>query len=158
MGIIDGATLHHTCFVVHDVEKAARSLAGSLGIGPWGIWTIEPSECTVRGRPVPYAFRVAIAEVGASRYELIEPAGGDSVYVEHLRARGEGFHHTCIAYETQEAMRQARAELARQGRRMIQSGTVGAAGEFCYFEIEETGEVLELLFLRELPPPETTIG
>ena len=42
MKITESGTLHHTCFVVHDVEKTAAALAES-GIGPWGIWTIEPA-------------------------------------------------------------------------------------------------------------------
>jgi hypothetical protein len=29
------AALHHTCFVVRDVEGTARRLAAALGIGPW---------------------------------------------------------------------------------------------------------------------------
>lgn len=41
---------------------------------------------------------------------------------------------------------------------MVQSGDLGEGGEFCYFEIAETGAILELLYLKEMPPPETTIG
>jgi len=158
MGITDAGTFHHTCFVVSDLEGVAKKLADSLSIGPWGVWTIEPDVCNVRGRDVPFSFRVALAQVGSASYELIEPVSGESVYAEHLRSRGEGFHHTCIAYETLEAMRSARAELTRQGREMIQSGRIGELVEFCYFEIQETGTVLELLYLSELPPPDKTIG
>ena len=56
-----------------------------------------------------------------------------------------------------EAMQSAKAELSRQGRAMVQSGGLGEMGEFCYFEIAETGTILELLYLTELPPPEKTI-
>jgi hypothetical protein len=62
--ITESGTLHHTCFVVHDVEKTAAALAES-GIGPWGIWTIEPVATTVRGREVPFSFRIGFASVGA---------------------------------------------------------------------------------------------
>ena len=157
MGVADGGTLHHTCFVVHDVEKAAKALAISLSIKPWKVWTIEPVETTVRGKAVPFSFRVALAQVGGSNYELISPHSGKSVYVEHLKSHGEGFHHTCIAYGTLEAMQAARDELSTQGRELIQSGSLGELGEFCYFDIPETGAVLELLYLKELPPPEKTI-
>jgi catechol 2,3-dioxygenase-like lactoylglutathione lyase family enzyme len=156
--VAEAGTLHHTCFVVHDVEQTAAALAESLGIGPWDIWTIEPPVTTVRGRETPFSFRVALAAVGASSYELLAPLAGESIYVEHLAEKGEGFHHTCIAYESREAMQAAKAELARQGRSMVQSGDLGDAGEFCYFEIAETGAILELLYLKEMPPPEKSIG
>jgi len=158
VGVAASGTLHHTCFVVNDVEKTAAALAESLGIGPWSVWTIEPAASTVRGRDVPFTFRVAIAPVGDSNYELLAPHTGESIYVEHLKAHGEGFHHTCIAYPSLEALREAKAELTRQGRELVQSGDLGEQGEFCYFDIAETGALLELLYLKELPPPEKTIG
>jgi len=158
MSIADSATLHHTCFVVRDVEKAAQALADSLGIRPWNVWTIAPNDCTVRGKDSPFSFKAAIAQVGGSAYELIEPASGDSVYVEHLATKGEGFHHTCLMYSNHQAMLSAMAAMISQGRTMIQSGRVGELGEFCYFEVPETGAILELAYLRELPPPEATIG
>jgi len=55
-------------------------------------------------------------------------------------------------------MHAAQDELLKQGRDMIQSGSLGELGEFCYFDIAETGAALELLYLKELPPPEMTIG
>ena len=67
-------------------------------------------------------------------------------------------HHTCIAYPNHEALRDAKAELTRQGREMVQSGNFGELGEFCYFDIPEMGALLELLYVTELPPPEKTIS
>ena len=66
MGVTAAGTLHHTCFVVHDVEKTATALSESLGIGPWGVSTIEPLTSTVRGREVPFSFRIAIGQIGNS--------------------------------------------------------------------------------------------
>ena len=152
-----GATLHHTSFVVRDVEKTAAALAESE-IGPWGVWTIEPVATTVRGREVPFSFRMAFASVGGSNLELVAPREGESIYVGHLETNGEGFHHACVAYPTRHAMREAKAELARQGREMVQSAEMGELGEFCYFDIPEMGSLLELLYVTELPPPEKTIG
>ena len=157
MGVGDSGSLHHTCWVVNDLEAVARSLADSLSI-QWGVWTISPDDCTVNGEEVPYSFRLAVAQVGDSNFELIEPLEGHSVYVEHLATKGEGFHPTCLMYQTHEAMRAARDELADQGRVMIQSGALGDAGEFYYFHMPENDSALELLYLTELPPPEMTIG
>ena len=157
MGITESGSLHHTCFVVHDVEKSAAALAAS-GIGPWGVWTIAPEVTTVRGQDVPFSFRIAFATVGDSSLELLAPHTGESVYVEHLQEHGEGFHHTCLAYASREALRDAKAELLRQGRELVQGGDMGEGGEFCYFAIPELGSLLELLFVTDMPLPETTIG
>jgi glyoxalase/bleomycin resistance protein/dioxygenase superfamily protein len=157
VSITESATLHHTCYLVHDVEKTAAALAES-GIGPWSVWTIEPEATTVRGRNVAFSFRVAFVSVGGSNFELLAPLKGESIYVGHLATNGEGFHHVCIAYPSRDAMQEAKAELVGQGREIVQSADVGELGEFCYFHIAEIGSLLELLYLTELPPPEKTIG
>ena len=158
MNPVSSGVLHHTCFVVRDVEKTARALAESTGIGPWHVWTIEPTASTVRGEAAPLSFRVALAEVGGSTYELLAPGDGKSVYTDHLDKHGEGFHHTCLAYPSLAAMQAAKSELLDQGRELVQSGSVGDAAEFAYFMFPEIGSVIELLYLGELPPPEATIG
>jgi hypothetical protein len=96
--------------------------------------------------------------VGDANYELLAPLEGESIYVEHLAANGEGFHHTCMMYPSREAMRDAKAELERQERTMVQSADMGDLGEFCYYDIPEIGSLIELLYIAELPPPEKAIG
>jgi catechol 2,3-dioxygenase-like lactoylglutathione lyase family enzyme len=154
------AALHHTCFLVRDLEGAAQGLADSLGLGPWNLWTIEPTECTVRGQKSAFSFRVALATVGGGTYELITPHRGRSVYDEHLEQHGEGFHHTCLVYPSLAAVREAKAELRRQGREAIQEGSGGDVFEFGYFSFPEIGSLVELLFLDadRLPPPEAVIN
>jgi hypothetical protein len=157
MGVADTGTLHHICWVVNDLDKRAEKLADSLSLS-WNVWTIEPETCLVHGEEVPFSFRVAIAPVGDSNFELIEPHTGDSIYVEHLNSKGEGFHHTCVIYDTLEAMRAAKDELLGQGREMVQFGGLGEVGEFGYFATPEIDALLEGLYLKELPQPEKTIG
>lgn len=157
MTAVANGTFHHTSFVVHDVDKAAQQMADTLGIKPWAVFTIAPPECFVRGKKTEFTFRVALAEVGNASFELLQPLSGDSVYVEHMKQHGEGFHHTCIVYGSHEDMQAAKAELLDQGREMLQSGGAPGAFEFCYFDMAETGSVLEVLWLGELPPPEKTI-
>jgi catechol 2,3-dioxygenase-like lactoylglutathione lyase family enzyme len=151
-------TYHHTCFVVHDVEKAAEQLARSAGIGPWHVWTITPERATVHGRVIPLSFRVALAEHGGASYELIAPITADNVYVEHLQTRGEGFHHTCHMFPSREALHEAKARLIDGGREIVQEGYLGDLGEFCYFAVPEIGALLEFLYLQGLPPPEKCIA
>ena len=151
--------LHHTCFLVRDLEGAAQRMADALGIGPWNIWTIAPSECWVRGQVRPFSFRVALATVGGGTYELITPHSGRSVYDEHLEQHGEGFHHTCLVYPSLKAVREAKAELRRQGREAIQEGSGGEMFEFGYFRFPEIGSFVEVLYLdaARLPAPEAII-
>jgi methylmalonyl-CoA/ethylmalonyl-CoA epimerase len=153
------AALQHTCFLVRDLEGTAQRLANDLGVGPWNIWTIEPADCVVRGRQSPFSFRVALATVGGGTWELITPHQGQSIYDEHLAEHGDGFHHTCLAYDSLEAVRGARAELLRQGREPVQEGGAGDVFEFAYFDIPELGGLVELLYLdaTKLPPPEAVV-
>jgi len=153
------AALHHTCFVVHDLEKTAQRMADALGIGPWNIWTITPATCRVHGEESPFSFRAALATVGGGAFELVSPHGGRSVYTEHLRVHGESFHHTCFVYPSLAAVREAKAELRRQGREPIQEGGLGDVLEFAYFPFPEIGSPVEVLYLdvAKMPPPEVII-
>ena len=152
-------TLHHTCFLVRDLEGTAQKLADSLGVGPWNVWTIEPVVCRVRGEESPYSFRIALATVGGSTFELVAPHTGRSVFDENLERHGPGFHHACLFYPSLKAVRAAKAELQRQGRETIQEGSAGDVFDFTYFDFPEIGAALELLYLdpTKLPPPEAVI-
>jgi hypothetical protein len=155
------AALHHTSFLVRDLEGTAQTLADSLGIGPWNVWTIEPVECRVHGRDSRrFSFRAALATVGGGTFELIAPHTGDSVYEEVLRDHGPGFHHICLTYPTLDAVRQAKAELLRQGREAILEARAGDVFDFTYFAFPEIGCPVELLYLdaKLLPPPEVVIS
>ena len=151
--------LHHTAFLVRDLEGAAQRFADSLGIGPWNIWTITPTVCRVHGQASPFSFRVALATVGGGTFELIAPHSGRSVLDEHLEAHGEGFHHTCLMYPSLGAVREAKAELQRQGRELVQEGSAGDAFDFGYYRFPEIGSLLEVLYLdpSKLPAPEVVI-
>ena len=158
MGVADRGKFHHTGFIVKDIEKTAAALAKSLSV-QWGLWTVEPTASTVHGQDVHFSFRAAFAQVGKASYELIEPLSGESVYVEHLKTKGGGFHHTCLIYPSLEALRKAKDELVNQGRELVQSAMVGELAEFYYFDIPEIGSIIELLYLAEPgAPPEKTIG
>jgi methylmalonyl-CoA/ethylmalonyl-CoA epimerase len=151
--------LHHTCFLVRDLEGTAQKLSDALGIGPWNIWTITPSECRVHGQVSPFSFRAALATVGGGTFELVSPHSGRSVYDEHLNEFGEGFHHTCLVYSSLEAVREAKADLLRQGRELIQEASAGDVFDFGYFRFPEIGSLVEVMFLdpAKLPPPESVI-
>ncbi len=134
-------------------------MADALGIGPWNVWTITPSECRVRGQASDFSFRVALATVGGGTYELVTPHSGRSVLDEHLEEHGEGFHHTCLVYPSLEAVREAKAALRRQGREPIQECSAGDVFDFAYFQFPEIGSLVEVLYLdaTKLPAPDAVI-
>ena len=160
MAIPPAATLHHTSFLVRDVETTARRLSDALGIGPWNVWTIAPEHSMVRGQPSTFSFRAALATVGTGTFELIAPHSGHSVYDDYLAQHGEGFHHTCLMYPSLDAVRDAKAELRLQGREIIQEGSAGDVFDFGYVVFPEIDSLVELLYLdiSKLPPPEAIIG
>ena len=160
MAIPAAATLHHTCFLVRDLEGTAQQLSDALGIGPWNVWTIEPVECVVRGQPGRFTFRIALATVGSGIFELVTPHSGHSVFDDHLENHGEGFHHTCLVYPSLDAVREAKAELRRQGREILQEASAGDVFDLAYVHFAEIGSLVELLYLdaSKLPPPEMVIG
>ena len=151
--------LHHTCFLVRDLEGTAQRLSDALGIGPWNIWTITPEECKVRGKATAWSFRVALAAVGGGAFELVAPHTGRSVFDEELEKHGEGFHHTCLVYASMDAVRAAKAELQRQKRELVQEASSGDVFDFSYFRFPEIGSLVEVLYLdaAKLPPPEAVI-
>jgi len=153
------AALHHTCFLVRDLEGTAQRLSDALGIGPWNIWTITPAECRVRGQVSPFSFRVALATVGGGTYELVTPHSGRSIFEEHLETHGESFHHTCFIYPSLAAVREAKAELGRQGRELVLEASSGDVFDFSYFRFPEIGSLVEVLYLdpAKLPAPERVI-
>jgi hypothetical protein len=159
MAILNPAILHHTCFLVRDLEGTAQRLSDTLGIGPWNIWTVEPAECKVHGQETHYSFRIALATVGGGTIELTTPHTGQSIYVKHLEKHGEGFHHICVAYPSLERLCEIKVEFLRQGREVVQEGKLGDTLDFAYFHFPEIGSLVEVLYLdtAKLPPPEMVI-
>jgi hypothetical protein len=153
------AALHHTAFVVRDLEKTAKALKTSLGIGPWNIWTLEPTELKVRDVASRQSFKIGLATIGGGTYELISPVTGSGLYDEQLATKGEGFHHTCLAYQAVEDLRAVKSALVAEGREVIQEGGMGDVFEFVYIMFPELGSAVELLYLDadKLPPPDAVI-
>lgn len=60
------AALHHTCFLVRDLEGTAQRLADSLGIAAFEVRTIVPAWSRVHGKECPFTFRVALGMVGGA--------------------------------------------------------------------------------------------
>ena len=82
--------------------------------------------------------RLALAQVGPTQYELIEPIEGPTTYHEYLDeyldARGEGLHH--LSYYVPDIDAEI-ARMAALGYPLLQSGRgfgVDGDGAYAYFD------------------------
>jgi methylmalonyl-CoA/ethylmalonyl-CoA epimerase len=153
------ASIGQVALVVRDIEATMRAYWEMLRVGPWDIWTYDPSfvkDMTYRGRPAEYSMLVALARVAATTVELIQPLRGPSIYTEHLERKGEGLHHVAVIVPSLDA---AVADARARGLTVLQSGRgygVHGDGGFAYFDTEEQlGLLVEALEIpRERLPPQ----
>ena len=111
---------------------------------------------TRNGAPADYAMRVALANLGPTRIELIEQKAGDTVYAEFIQGHGYGVHHLGVRVEDiQAAVREAEAA----GYRVTMDGAgfgAGGDGHYAYLDTEDDlGTTIELIQRpRRRTPPE----
>ena len=113
--------------VVRDIETTMRSYVHEYGIGPWAIYEFNPetvTDMTKDGEPAAFAFRLALAMVGSTQFELIQPLDDRSMYSEFLAEKGGGLHHIALGVpDYDDALDTVRAK----GRRVLQSGHYNGA-------------------------------
>ena len=135
--------------VVRDLEAAMRTYVHEYGIGPWQIYEFNPdtvTEMVKDGEPAECAFRLALAMVGTTQFELIQPLDDKSMYAEFLAEKGEGLHHIALGVpDYGEALDTMRAK----GRRVLQGGFYNGV-RFAYLSTDEDlGFITEIL---DFPP------
>jgi 4-hydroxyphenylpyruvate dioxygenase-like putative hemolysin len=137
------------CVIVPDLDRAVENYWKVFGIGPWKFYTYgKPlvKRMTRRGEPCEYKMRVALANVGAMRIELIEPLEGDTVYREFVEKHGYGVHHVGVLIEN---MGEALARADEAGLEMTQDGAGFGPdddGHYAYLDTEALiGTTIELI-------------
>ena len=81
-------------YVVKNVEQAAAHWTKVAGAGPFYVLEAETKNTIYRGRPTNSRYRLALAFLGGTYLELIQPIDDEpSIFNEILALRGEGFHH-----------------------------------------------------------------
>jgi methylmalonyl-CoA/ethylmalonyl-CoA epimerase len=135
--------------VVRDLDHTVECYWKQLGIGPWHFYTYgRPlvKQMTYHGQPADYAMRIALAWIGPLRIELIEMAGGDSVYVDFVREHGFGVHHFGVLVDDMDA---ALAQAGAAGLNMTMDGAGfgrDGDGHYAYLDTEkDLGTTLELI-------------
>ena len=135
--------------VVEDLEKAVETYWKVLGVGPWSIYTYgKPlvKEASYRGQPAEFAQRIALAQVGGMRIELIETVKGPTIYADFAEEHGYGLHHIGVLVDDMQA---ALAEARDAGLTVTQEGSgfgLDGDGHYAYLSTEELlGTSLELI-------------
>ncbi len=147
------------CVIVPDLDEAVENYWKVFGIGPWTFYTYgKPlvKRMTRLGRPCEYRMRVALANVGPMRIELIEPLEGDTVYSEFVEKHGYGVHHVGVLIEE---MATALEQAEEAGLEMTQDGAgfgPDGDGHYAYLATEDLiGTTIELIERpKRRSPPE----
>lgn len=137
------------CIIVKDLERTVENFWKIFGVGPWHFYTYgRPlvKRMTRHGKACEYRMRVALANIGAMRIELIEPLEGDTVYAEFVKKHGYGVHHLGILTGNMaEAIKRAEAA----GFEMTMDGAGFGPdddGHYAYLDTEDKiGTTLELI-------------
>lgn len=159
MGESGFKAVNQVAVVVRDLDAAMKRYVEDLGIGPWDVYTYGPQRLhtmTFRGKDQPYVMKLALAWIGGTMYELIEPIQEPTTYHEFLANGGEGLHHLGYFVEDIDA---EIAAMARKGYALLQSGRgfgVDGDGAYAYFESEDRlGCIVEAIAQpRQMPEPE----
>lgn len=135
--------------VVPDLDSAVENYHRVFGIEPWHFYTYKRplvTEMHYMGEPADYAMRIALANTGPSRIELIEPLSGDSIYADFVREHGYGPHHYGLYVQDMHA---ALEEAGEAGFHVIMDGSgfgPDGDGHYAYLDTEsELGAILELI-------------
>jgi catechol 2,3-dioxygenase-like lactoylglutathione lyase family enzyme len=84
----------HIGSVVKDIDRVVEYYSRVFGIGPFEIYDFRPYKTWVRGHEVrPFELRIATADVGSGKMELIQVIHGDPPHRGFLEIHGEGLQH-----------------------------------------------------------------
>ena len=133
--------------VVKDLDKAMEAYSSLFGVGPWIVMDDYKSmDAALRGEPVEYTLKIALAKVGCIVLELIQVLEGETAHAEFLREKGEGIHHVNLSIDD---LDKAVAEWEAAGIKVLQRSKIpvqeGDAAGHAYMDTEELiGIILEL--------------
>jgi len=140
--------VEHVGYVVHDIDKYMKIFNDFFGLKDWKVRTMKPPmlyELTCYGEEVSHSFKIAMASLDGFTIELIMPIEGENVYSDFLKERGEGLHHICLTFATEEELELTKEKYMNMGGKVIQGGKVKKPkGNGLYYYIEKGGIILEL--------------
>ncbi|MBN1697481.1 MAG: VOC family protein [Spirochaetales bacterium] len=106
-------TLCQIGIIVKDIEAAVARLSRIFRMPQPEITitdSVENAHTRYRGKQTAARARLAFFPMGQVTIELIEPVGEPSTWKDHLRTKGEGFHHIAFQVDDFSEIRQHLAE------------------------------------------------
>jgi len=95
--LIKDGQLDQIGIVVSDIEKVASSFQNLLGIGPFEYFDmpgeVPDDSAEYYGNPGCWELKLAFAQSGPLKLELIQPVSGKSIFMDFLNEHGPGLHH-----------------------------------------------------------------
>ncbi len=137
-------------WVVEDLEKSVEAFHEFTGIGPWHFYRYGRAMLHTmkrHGEESDYELLAAVANAGHTRFELIQPVHGDTIFAEFVEQHGfGGIQHLGLAvHDMETALKHVRAA----GICVTMEGGghgVDGDGYFAYLDTEGIlGVTLELM-------------
>ena len=145
--------------VVKDLDESMKKYWETYGIGPWTIYTFNPStvsDMIIDNKRADYAMRLSLCNIGKVQWELIQPLDDKSIYADFLKKHGEGLHHVAFGVENYD---QAMSYFKDKGIGVCQGGTWHGL-TYTYLETEDAlatiAEIYKVPAKFEWPTPEAT--
>jgi len=84
----------HIGVVVKNIDRVIEYYWPVFGIGPFDIYDFRPYKAWVFGQEVkPFELKIATADIGTTRMELIQVVRGEPPHRNFLQVHGEGLQH-----------------------------------------------------------------
>jgi catechol 2,3-dioxygenase-like lactoylglutathione lyase family enzyme len=84
----------HIGTVVKNIDRVIEYYSPVFGIGPFEIYDFRPYKAWVHGQEVrPFELKIATADVGSAKMELIQVIRGEPPHRDFLEVHGEGLQH-----------------------------------------------------------------
>lgn len=151
-------SLVQICVIVEDIDRTAAQYRAILGYDvPHEYQITQPydhTKSTYQGNPSDVPAKFVSFMMGSVAFELLQPTGAPSVWMDYLKQHGEGIHHVTFNVPRTAA---ATAAFADHGYKVTQQGLfTGRRGMYTYVDTEKTlGVTIEFLEYYDGEPQPT---
>ncbi|MEA5565011.1 VOC family protein [Anabaena sp. UHCC 0399] len=130
--------------LTYDLDKTLRNYVEILGIGPWKIYHLqEPrlSQTKLRGKKVNLSVQIAVAYVGNTLLEIVQPLDGSSIYHELLDKQGEGVHYIGVSSDKLN-FSELLQHFSKLGCSIAMEGTLENTYQFAYVDTKSLAKMM----------------